>query len=596
MAPMRTAWILPRTLIIAMLAWACAQISWAQTAQVQWNGIERVVAFADVHGAYRELHTLLRETAIIDAADHWAAGDTHLVSLGDLLDRGADSRKVMDLLMRLQDEALAAGGRVHVLLGNHEAMNLLGDLRYVDAGEFAAYADLETPAERDPAAPPGYVGQRAALSAQGRYGKWLLSQPVAIIINDTLFMHGGPGPQLQGVSLQDLNLRYRTALVEYLGLVTRLQQAKLVRAADDFDARPRLARERLATVVAGAPDAALSDTVQRFEKAAASWLLSEGGPNWYRGAALCNEASESDVLLPLLQQFGVKRLVVGHTPTRDSRAVTRFNGQLVKLDTGMNRAAYRGQAAALFIRPSGLAVRYAGGLEEVAVSPEALFVAPNEIDDASVLAALREGEVSVGSRAADGLQVTLSHNGKRIPAVFQIRTPANIRKEVAAYQFDRLLGLGMVPATVEREVQGQRGVVQGRPLKWVTQAQVQQQSLRLGGWCSMEPQFQLLYAFDVLIGNDGRSAESMLYDADEGLVYGSSHERAFGTARGLPDYLKARPPQPGAEIRRRIAALDEAGLRTALGGLLGTPQLKAILARRDLLLGLPAAPAAALPR
>ena len=84
------------------------------------------------------------------------------------------------------------------------------------------------------------------------------------------------------------------------------------------------------------------------------------GPNWYRGAALCNEVAESDVLLPLLQQFGAARLVVGHTPTRDLRAVTRFDGRVVKLDAGMNRAAYKGRAVALFIQPSGLSVRYAG--------------------------------------------------------------------------------------------------------------------------------------------------------------------------------------------------------------------------------------------
>ena len=61
----------------------------AQAAQVQWSGVERVVAFADVHGAYTELVTLLRETGIVDAQDRWAAGRSHVVSLGDLLDRGA---------------------------------------------------------------------------------------------------------------------------------------------------------------------------------------------------------------------------------------------------------------------------------------------------------------------------------------------------------------------------------------------------------------------------------------------------------------------------------------------------------------------------
>ncbi len=81
----------------------------AHAAQSRFTGIERVVAFADVHGAYTELVTLLRETGIVDAQDRWTAGRTHLVSVGDLLDRGDDSRKVMDLLMRLQGEARGCG-------------------------------------------------------------------------------------------------------------------------------------------------------------------------------------------------------------------------------------------------------------------------------------------------------------------------------------------------------------------------------------------------------------------------------------------------------------------------------------------------------
>ena len=417
-------------------------------AQVQWSGVERVVAFADVHGAYTELVTLLRETGIVDAQDRWAAGRTHVVSLGDLLDRGADSRKVMDLLMRLQGEAQAAGGRLHVVLGNHEAMNVLGDLRYVDPGEFAAYADVESATERanrrkaweaaqgagsgpafDQKFPPGYFGHRAALSPRGTYGQWLLSLPVAIAINDTLFMHAGPSNVLRGMSLQEVNLRYRTALTEYLDLADRLEQARLLQPGDEFDARPKLARERLAAMTTaaaaggGATDGALTDAVQRFQAADDDALLSADGPNWYRGAALCNEAAENDVLQPLLQQFGVARLVVGHTPTRDLRAVTRFDGRVVKLDAGMNRAAYKGRAVALFLQPAGLSVRYAGEPDARPLQPEGLFVAPNEIDDASVLATLRDGEVTVaGPRGPNELNVSVSHAGKRIPAVFQART------------------------------------------------------------------------------------------------------------------------------------------------------------------------------
>ncbi len=354
--------------------------------------------------------------------------------------------------------------------------------------------------------------------------------------------------------------------------------------------------ERLAAAAAAngdTPDAALTEATQRFEVAATNALLSVDGPNWYRGAALCNEAAEADVLLPLLHQFGVTRLVVGHTPTRDSRAVTRFDGRVVKLDAGMNHAVYNGRAAALILQPSGLSVRYAGQSEATPLQPEGLFVAPNEFDDASVLAALRDGEVTVvGPRGPNQLNVSVSHGGKRFPAVFQLRAKDAAGKEVAAYRLDRQLGLGLVPVTVEREVQSQRGVVQGRPNKWVTQAEVQQQSLRGGGWCSAEPQFQLVYAFDALIGNEGRTAESLLFDSDDWFVYVTSHERAFGTTKGLPAYLKARPPTPGAEVGRRLAALDEASLQAALGDLVSARERKAILERRDELLALPAAAAA----
>jgi len=408
-------------------------------------------------------------------------------------------------------------------------------------------------------------------------------------------MHGGPSNALRGMSLQELNLRYRTAVSDYLGLAARLEQAKLLQPGDEYDARPQLAKDRLAASAAAngaAPDAALTEAVQRFDLAASSVLLSPEGPNWYRGAALCNEAAEADVLLPLLKQFGVARLVVGHTPTRNSRAVTRFDGRVVKLDAGMNAAAYHGRAAALFLLPTGLSVRYAGESEAAPPQPEGLFVAPNEFDDASVLAALRDGEVTVtGPRGPNELNASVSNGGKRFAAVFLIRPKDAIRKELAAYRLDRQLGLGLVPVTVEREVQGQHGVLQGRPLKFVTQAEVQQQSLHGGGWCRTEPQFQLIYAFDTLIGNEGRTAESLLFDSDSWFAYVTSHEHAFGTTRGLPAYLKARPPTPGAEVRRRIGALDDAGLKSALGDLVDAGARKAILERRDALLALPAAAA-----
>ena len=67
---------------------------------------------------------------VADRAGHWAGGTKTLVQLGDVTDRGPDSLKIVRSLRQLQAEARQAGGRVIVVLGNHEAMNLLGDNRY----------------------------------------------------------------------------------------------------------------------------------------------------------------------------------------------------------------------------------------------------------------------------------------------------------------------------------------------------------------------------------------------------------------------------------------------------------------------------------
>jgi len=580
--------------------WAAAAAE--SSAQAQWDAVGRVVAFGDVHGAYTELRQLLRDAQVIDETGHWSAGNSHVVSLGDLIDRGPGSRQVMDLLMRLQQEAQAAGGQMHVLLGNHEAMGLLGDLRYVSAAEYASFADLESALVREAARrgwrggrcaapcasfdeqfPAGFFGHRAAFAADGRYGSWLLAQPVAIRINDTLFMHAGSYSSVRGMDLPQLNLRYRAVLTEYMGLSSQLQRAGLLRPEDEFWSRPRLARDRLA---ASSSAASLAPAVRRFEILAQDPLLSEEGPNWYRGFALCREVSEADSLALLLQQFHVARLVVGHTPTRNSRVASRFGGKVVKLDTGMNREVYRGVGAALVLLPTGLSVQYAGQAALVPVEGEGLFVAPSQLEDGRVLDALTGNDLIVnGARGADELDVGVRRDGRAIPAVLQTRDPEAVRRELAAYRLDRLLGLGIVPATVERELRGRKGLLQARPLRWLTQAE-----MRPGGIanpsCGNEPQFQVMYALDTLTGNEARTPRSILYDADNGMLYATSFARAFGQEKGIPSWLRKQPPAPGAELRRRLGLLNAEVLKTALGDLLDQPAREAILARRDALLAL----------
>ncbi len=80
----------------------------------------KLVAVGDVHGQFEGLIKLLRHAKLIDVQQHWCGGHHRLVQIGDILDRGPFSLKVDALLDKLQTEAVAAGGEVIRLVGNHE--------------------------------------------------------------------------------------------------------------------------------------------------------------------------------------------------------------------------------------------------------------------------------------------------------------------------------------------------------------------------------------------------------------------------------------------------------------------------------------------
>jgi hypothetical protein len=631
------------TVVFAGLALLAAATVRADDATATWTGVERVVAFADVHGAHEELTALLRSAGVVDAGLRWSAGKTHLVSLGDLLDRGADSRKVMDLLMRLQGEAAAAGGRLHVVLGNHEAMNVLGDLRYVDAGEYAAYAPEEDPAERSRAKadflarqagtteadferlfPVGYFGHRRLLGPDGRYGQWLLSLPVAVKVNDAVYMHGGPSSVLAGRNLEQLNRDYRAALQDYLAAEAALRKAGLLQFEDAFSRRPEAAAARLAAMPPGEAATALAPLVERFRVADDAPLLGSRGPNWSRGVAFCNECAEADVLRPWLQATGARRVVIGHTVARNGTVVSRFDGAVVKLDAGMNRAVYKGHPAVLLSDASGTRVAYVlPDAPPAAIPPEPLYLSSQSYGEDVVEAILAKGAIEVAETCAPGVyEVRVAHEGRAVEAVFEAAPPEVVKRELAAYRLDRLLGLGLVPATVARGHGGQDGLLQGRPAHWaseqdrlnakngasaglacqtlssVPQAEPARRAppadgrpprLPTGGWCDIEALYQLSYAFDALIDNRGRSYDRFLYDADQATLFLTGHGAAFGTSTQLPKALEAPLTKTGAEMRARLQRLDESSVGGAIGELVGSRSVKALLARRDRILALAAA-------
>ena len=99
-------------------------------------GQERVIAVGDVHGALPQFVNMLQRTGVIDAREQWAGRAAILVQVGDATSRGARSRQCLDLLMQLEAQAAQQNGKAIPLLGNHEVMIIMGDLRYVSPEDY----------------------------------------------------------------------------------------------------------------------------------------------------------------------------------------------------------------------------------------------------------------------------------------------------------------------------------------------------------------------------------------------------------------------------------------------------------------------------
>jgi hypothetical protein len=156
---------------------------------VQWPA--RVVAIGDLHADLPTTLGVLRLAGLVDEEGQWSGGDTVFVQTGDQTDRGPDSKEVLELLMALQGQAAAAGGQVLVLLGNHEVMNLGGDLRYVSPLDVQDFGSPEQRAQ--------------AFSADGRLGVWLRERPMVAQVGDTVFVHGGITPRFAEMGISGMN-------------------------------------------------------------------------------------------------------------------------------------------------------------------------------------------------------------------------------------------------------------------------------------------------------------------------------------------------------------------------------------------------------
>lgn len=335
-----------RPLLLArmLLVIACglfATVACAKPRQVDdyhWTDVGRIIAIGDIHGDFDNYLRALQAAGLVDQRGRWAGGETHLVQTGDVPDRGPDTRRILEHLEDLKKQAKRKGGAVHTLIGNHEAMNVYGDLRYVHPGEFEAFVNknserlwemqwqhhLRTLEANDPEQfatldqdafrreweaqyPLGWVEHRNVWMPNGEYGRMVLGNPVVLKVNDTLFLHGGLSAKYCQLSLADISEQVRAGL-------------------ENFDwENPGIVEDEL-------------------------------GPLWYRGLASDSEALRADMVSAILERYQASRIVVGHTVTQGV-VWPRFDGRVILNDVGLS-AYYGGFVAFLELGENGPVAHY----------------------------------------------------------------------------------------------------------------------------------------------------------------------------------------------------------------------------------------------
>jgi hypothetical protein len=586
------------------------QLSLAIADDWQYSDINRVVAVSDIHGAYDALVATIQEAGIIDDDLDWSGGETHLVITGDLLDRGPESRKVMDLIIRLERESVRAGGRVHQLLGNHEVMNLIGDLRYVSDAEYAAFAGEESLQEREywyrqykqnqpqdadeqavkagfnQKAPPGFFGHRRAFRKDGYYGKWLLEKPFMVVINGTAFVHGGAPPYVSEHGLEGVNGTLKADLSNYLTALSRLEDASVLSPVDRYRDAPAILTEKMA---AGQLDEAMLESAQAVLELRNSPLNNSEGPTWYRGTARCNRFVEADGLDAALKRIGATQIVIGHTPTSTRRVQQRMDGRVIEIDTGMLKANYQGSGNALIFENDDILVANQDGPARLSLAEHPMGVGhkPGIINDEALEKVLTHGVIAGISEDGPSWKLLQIVGFDKTVFAYFIELPSDTGfiPELAAYRLDRMLGIYMVPVTVVREVGGIKGTLQYVPSATVSERERVTSGQGERAVCSLDKQHGVMYVLDTLIHNPARAPKSMLYNPDDWQLILVDHGTAFGTQTSRPAYLKNTALNVGNEWRRTLLAMDDNRLRENLQDVLDQSRLAALGVRRDNLIG-----------
>ena len=241
----------------------------------EFINVHKQLVMSDIEGNFEAFRRLLQANGVIDKSFKWTFGDGHLVLIGDFFDRGQQVTEVLWLIYSLEAKAKAAGGYVHFVLGNHEIMNLSGDLRYLHQKYFYNAALLNERYE-------------SLYDEKSELGRWLRTKNVIEKEGNVLVLHGGISGEINrlNISISEIN---------------------------------QLARPFY-------PDSSYIYPDKKLEI-----IYGDKGPFWYRGYYKNADSLTPKQIDSTLAGWSVKHIVTGHSVVADTISVW-YNGKLLNTD------------------------------------------------------------------------------------------------------------------------------------------------------------------------------------------------------------------------------------------------------------------------
>lgn len=238
---------------------------------------EKIYAISDIEGNFDAFAASLRGNGVIDYQFNWTYGNGHLVLVGDFFDRGDHVTACLWLIYKLEKEAQAQGGQVHFIIGNHEEMNMRGDVRYVQDKYKTVAKSLK-------------MHCKELYSTDTELGRWLRTRNIVEKIGTTIFTHGGLSPQLaaSGLPLNKINI---------------IARAHMGKTMEEVEMREKGGKNTI--------------------------VFAKKGPMWYRGYFKKGELNEAGVR-NVLRRFDANEVVVGHTIMEEIS--TFFNKSVYAID------------------------------------------------------------------------------------------------------------------------------------------------------------------------------------------------------------------------------------------------------------------------